>query len=388
MNALKPYFLLDPSVVFLNHGSFGATPKPVFDTYQQWQRQLEQQPVAFLGRQLGERLATVRQVLADYLTVAADDLALIPNTTYGINIIARSLDLGQKDEVLTTNHEYGACDKTWQFMSQKQEFAIIRQPIELPLTTDEAIVDQLWHGVTPKTKVIFLSHVTSATAVIFPVATICKRAREQGILTIIDGAHAPGQLDLNLSEIGADFYCGNLHKWLSAPKGSAFIYARPAVQQRVEPLVVSWGWGEPKGMSYGSDFLDYLQWTGTADPAAYLSVPAAISFQQQHQWYEVREQCHALLRHALAQLSEVTGLDSPYGSDHFYAQMGITQLPESVELVKFKEQLYERYGVEIPCMVWNGRHLMRLSIQGYNTPGDVAMLLEATQTLLNEATAS
>lgn len=210
---MKTQFLLDPDVVFLNHGSFGATPRPVFKAYQQWQLHMERQPVQFFITEIADHFANARQSLAAFLQAGSNDLVFVPNATFGVNIVARSLLLGPGDEVLTTNHEYGACENVWRFLSQKQGFSYRQQSIPLPLPNDEAIVDLLWQGVTEKTKVIFLSHITSSTAVRFPVQEICQRAREAGILTVVDGAHAPGQIPLNLTQIGADFYTGNCHKW-------------------------------------------------------------------------------------------------------------------------------------------------------------------------------
>ncbi len=168
MSSLRDLFLLDPTVTFLNHGSFGATPRPVYEVYQEWQRRLEWQPVQFLGTDIGEYLATARQALGSYLNAHPDDLVYVPNATFGVNVIARSLNLGPDDEVLTTDHEYGACDNTWLFLSGKQGFRYVRQAISLPATTPEVLLEQLWQGVTPHTKVIYLSHITSPTALTFP----------------------------------------------------------------------------------------------------------------------------------------------------------------------------------------------------------------------------
>jgi isopenicillin-N epimerase len=273
-------FLLRPGITFLNHGSFGACPRPVFDIYQGWQRKLEEQPVEFLGRQINDLLAMARAPLAAYLGTHADNLVYVPNATYGVNIVARSLELALGDEVLTSDHEYGACDRAWRFVCARRGVRYINQPISLPVESQEAVVEQLWAGVTERTRVIFLSHITSPTALIFPLAAICRRAREHGIMTLIDGAHAPGQIDLALDQLGADFYTGNCHKWLCAPKSAGFLYARPERQALLHPLVVSWGW---ESLNPGvSPFIDYFEWRGTHDPAAYLSVPAAIAFQAQY----------------------------------------------------------------------------------------------------------
>lgn len=383
MPSLRDFFLLDPTVTFLNHGSFGATPRPVFEVYQEWQRRLEWQPVQFLGTDIGEYLAAARQSIGNYLNACAEDVVFVPNATFGVNVVARSLNLGPDDEVLTTDHEYGACDNTWLFLSGKRGFQYIRQPITLPATTPETLVEQLWQGVTPQTKVIYLSHITSPTALTFPVAEICARARAAGILTLVDGAHAPGQLPLDMAALGADFYTGNFHKWLCSPKGSAFLYARKEKQHLVEPLVVGWGWGEPRAFTYGSDFLDYNQWLGTNDMAAYLAVPAAIQFQAEHDWDTVRDSCQALVTQAIHRIGELTGLPPAYPDDQgFYRQMAIAPLSPIANLPAFKKQLYQEHRVEIPCVQWQDKQFIRVSIQGYNTQADVERLLEALHSLL------
>ncbi|HET9590429.1 MAG TPA: aminotransferase class V-fold PLP-dependent enzyme, partial [Anaerolineales bacterium] len=236
MNSLKEHFLLDPNVIFLNHGSFGATPKPVFREYQRWQLELERQPVEFLGRHITKLLADSRAALGEYLGTHADNLVYTQNATIALNIIARSLALGPNDEVLATDHEYGAMDRMWRFLSRERGFRYINQPVETPLPTEQDFVDSFWRGVTARTRAIFLSHITSSTALILPIQEIVRRAREASILSIIDGAHAPGQIALHLDSLEADFYCGNLHKWLCAPKGAGFLYARPERQPMLKPL--------------------------------------------------------------------------------------------------------------------------------------------------------
>jgi isopenicillin-N epimerase len=384
MTHLKEQFLLDDGVIFLNHGSFGATPRAVFEVYQEWQRRLERQPVQFTINELPDHLQTARQALAGYIGAHKDDLVYIPNATFGINVVARSLSLGPEDEVLTTSHEYGACQNVWQFLSQKRGFRYVPQLLPLPVSSNEEIVEAFWRGVTPRTKVIFISHITSSTAVHLPVETVCDRAREAGILTVIDGAHAPGQIPLDMEAIAADFYVGNAHKWLCSPKGSAFLYTRPDKQHLIEPLVVGWGWGENSIFSFGSDYLDYLQWLGTNDLAAYLSVPAAIQFQAEHDWPAVRQRCHELVRQALRRICDLTGLDPLYPDDRgFYHQMGIAPLPQIEDLVAFKARLYQEYHVEVPCMQWFDRQFIRVSVQGYNTQEDIDGLLAALKALLS-----
>jgi isopenicillin-N epimerase len=376
-------FLLRPGVAFLNHGSYGACPAPVFEAYQRWQRELEAEPVEFLGRRLPGLLAEAREALARYLGTSTGNLVFVPNATHGMNIVARSLQLGPGDEVLGNTHEYGAVERTWTYLCERQGARYISQPIPLPLGEPGEVVEHLWRGVTPRTKAIVLSHLTSPTALIFPVAEVCRRAAEAGILTIIDGAHAPGQLDLALDTLGADFYMGNCHKWLCAPKGAAFLYARPERQALLQPLVVSWGWRARQPS--GSPFHDLYGWTGTADPSAYLSVPAAIAFQAEHDWPTVRTTCRALASEARARVLALTGVpplcpDAP----EWWGQMCAMPLPVPAELSaeEVRRRLFDDFGVEVPITEWEGWRLVRVSIQAYNTPRDVDRLVEGLRAVL------
>jgi isopenicillin-N epimerase len=376
-------FLLRPGITFLNHGSFGACPRPVFAEYQRWQRTLEEQPVEFLGRRLDGLLAEARAPLGAYLGTAPDNLVFVPNTTYGVNVIAHAFPLAPGDEVLGATHEYGAVERTWTFVCEAKGARYRSQPIALPVTSAEDVIEQLWQGVTPRTRALVVSHITSPTALTFPVAEICRRAAAQGIYTIIDGAHAPGQIDLNLDNIGADFYVGNLHKWLCAPKGSAFLYARPDRQPMLQPLVVSWGW---RAITPGpSPFQDYFGWTGTSDPAAYLSVPAAIAFQQQHDWPTVRAKCHELALTASQRIGALTGLPpiSPETTD-WWGQMRSMPIPRTdVAREELQRRLWDDYQIEVPIVDWQDHRFVRISIQAYNTPRDVDRLVDALTQILS-----
>ncbi len=374
MHSLKQHFQLDPSIHFLNHGSFGATPKPVFRAYQRWQRELERQPVEFLGRRFTGLMAETRAALGAYLGTHADNLVYTQNVTISLNIVARSLDLGPGDEVLTTDHEYGAMDRTWRFLSKERGFAYIRQP--LALTSQDDVVESFWSRVTPRTRLVFLSHITSPTALILPVERIIQKARQAGILTVIDGAHVAGQLPLALDALGADFYGGNLHKWLCAPKGAGFLYARPEVQHLLKPLVVSWGYESETPSA--STFVDHHEWWGTRDIAAFLAVPAAIEFQAAHAWDAVRAECHTLVRDTQQRICDLAGLP-PLHSDGegWFAQMAAAPLPASTDLAALKTRLYDIHRVEVPLIDWNGRKFVRVSVQGYNTRRDTDALLAA-----------
>lgn len=382
-SALKSTFQLDPAIHFLNHGSFGACPIPVFEAYQTWQRRLERQPVLFLGREVAALDREARQVLGEYLGTAADNLVFVPNATHGVNIIARSLTLGPGDEILTSDHEYGACDNTWEFVCRKTGASYIHRPVPLPVHSAEEMVEQLWAGVTPRTRLIYVSHISSPTALRLPVEAICARARQVGIMTLIDGAHAPGQIPLDLEKVGADWYTGNCHKWMLSPKGAGFLYARPEVQKLVEPLIVSWGYHATPQTSSGSQFLDYLGWTGTKDPAAVLSVPAAIQFMEEHNWEQIRQACHERLRPVLERICELVDMEPLYPMDSdLYRQMAIAPLPPGTDTAALKSRLYSEYQVEIPIIEWNGWKFVRISVQAYNTEEDLEALVAGLSELL------
>lgn len=381
MPNLKEYFLLDPDVVFLNHGSFGATPKPVFESYQRWQLELERQPVEFLGRRHNELMRFSRSILAEYVGTSENNVVYVTNVTVGLNIVARSLTLGPDDEVLTTNHEYGALDRTWRFLAKEKGFTYRNCQIPLPLPSADEFVDLFWKSVTPQTRVIFISQITSPTAVIFPVAEICARARSAGILTVIDGAHVPGQLPLALDALGADFWSGNLHKWLMSPKGSGLLYARPEVQHLLKPLIVSWGYeAEVPGPS---QFVDYQEWIGTRDPAAFLAVPDAIKFQKDHNWELVREECFNLATYAQDVICDLTGLAALHKPGaRTFRQVVAIPLPANTDVAALKSHLYDEYRIEVPVHAWNGIKVARVSVQGYNSKADIDKLYQALKVLL------
>jgi isopenicillin-N epimerase len=377
---LRDLFLLKPDMIFLNHGSFGACPRPVFEAYQAWQLELERQPVEFLGRRFASLMREARVALAAFVGAEADDLVYVPNATTGLNIAARSLPLELGDEVLSTDHEYGALDRTWRFICQKRGAHYVRQPVPLPMTSMEQVVETIWAGVTPRTRVLFVSHITSPTAIIFPVAELVRRACHEGIFTVVDGAHAPGQVPLDLEALGVDFYSGNAHKWMQSAKGAAFLYARQEMQHLLEPLVVSWGWESDTPGS--SQFIDEQEYQGTRDITAYLTVPAAIRFMAEHDWPSVQRMCHELVRYARERIVAITGL-APITPDDpaWFAQMASFPLPHCNADV-LKQRLYDDFKIEVPIVTWNDDQFVRISIQAYNTQADIDALMEALAELL------
>jgi isopenicillin-N epimerase len=348
---VKDLFLLDPNVVFLNHGSFGACPWPVFESYQSWQRELEREPVDFIARRLTGLLADARAALGTYVGAGADDLTFVPNATTAVNIAARALQLQRGDEVLSTNLEYGACDLTWEHECAKAGARYVRVP-----------ADELLEHRTDNTRAVYLSHITSETALLLPAERIVAEARAHGLTTIVDGAHAVAQVDLDLSELGADFYAGNCHKWLCAPKGAGFLYVAPHRQNEVDGVITSWGYEEP------ATFISRTQRQGTRDSAAYLAVPDAIAFVQEH---NTRDRCIALARRARRALCELLGTE-PIAPEEQVLQMASVHVPHDDR--DLQRRLFADHRVEIPI---SDEMLMRISVAMYNTEEDVERLLDA-----------
>jgi isopenicillin-N epimerase len=325
-------------------------------------------------------MAKAREALGAFVGAAADDLVYVPNATTGINIVVRSLPLEPGDQILATNHEYGALDRAWRFTCRKRGATYIRQPVCPPIESAEQVIEAVWRGVTERTRVLYISHITSPTALLFPVAELVRRARAAGIITVVDGAHAPGQTALDLRVLDADFYAGNCHKWMLSPKGSGFLYARREMQPLLEPLVVSWGWESE--MPGDSRFIDEQEYQGTRDLAAHLSVPDAIRFMQQHDWPAVGQACHDLLLYARDRILDRTGLPPlVVEPSTTLVQMAAFALP-AVDGRALQRQLYDHFAIEIPIFEWEGRPYLRISIQGYNTRDDVDCLVTALGELL------
>lgn len=379
--ALRDLFLLDPDLVFLNHGSFGACPRPVIEALQRWQLELERNPVEFLGRRSAALLAQARARLADALGAHGDDLVFVPNATTGVNVVARSLALRPGDEVLGTDHEYGACAAAWQFVCARRGASYRAVTIPLPFEP-ASFVERMLAATSARTRAIFVSHVTSTTALLWPVAELCRAARERGITTVIDGAHAPGQIDLDLEAVGADHYAGNCHKWLCAPKGAGFLHARPQVQDALDATVVSWGYVAAAGGHTGFEaytgrttFERRLQWQGTRDIAAWLAVPAALDFLDAHDWPRRRERCHAMAVGLMHRVLRRNGL-SAIAPDEAFAQM--VPIPvRAHDPEALRRRLFERHRIEVPVTSHGDAVFVRVSVQAYNSEAELAVLERA-----------
>lgn len=381
---LKGLFRIDPEVTFLNHGSYGACPRTVFQAYQDWQAQLEHQPVAFLNqRHLAARFAEVRAALGAELGANPDDLVPMVNATAGLNVVARSLHLGPGDEILTTDHEYAALEKTWAFVTARTGAVVRRVTLPLPLTSEADFTDSISAGFTDRTKVLFLSHITSPTALFFPIERVVAQARARGVWSVIDGAHAPGQVPLDLTALGADFYAGNCHKWLMAPKGTAFLYARPEVQPLLTPAIISHGWtaeAATPGPFGGTPFQDRFQFQATRDPAGFLAIPTAIGFRHEQGWDKVIVGCRALAQETGNRVAGLTGR-APIASAAFCAPQMVAMPVPDCEPMPTHDRLLAEFGIEIPVIRWQGRSFIRVSVQGYNTAAEMDRLCDAIRQL-------
>lgn len=377
---MKSQFLLDSEITFLNHGSFGACPKPIFEEYQRLQLELENEPVYFIQKKQAEYLKIAKERLAEYIGCNASDFFFTPNPTFAVNTIMRSLDLKEGDEILSTNHEYGAMDRTWNFYCKKSGAKYIRQNISLPVVSKEQILEEFWRGYSSKTKIIFLNQISSATALIFPVKEICDKARELGLITIIDGAHVTGQMDLNITELNPDFYTGTLHKWMLAPKGSSFLYVKKNFQEMLDPLVVGWGY---ESVAPGeSQFLDYQEFQGTRDISAFLCAPKVIDFLKENDWKTKAKDCRNIVLNNYQRFCDLLNTKPicPI-TDEFLVQMASIPVNTSNPAV-LKELLFNKYKVEIPVMPLNGNYFIRYSINAYNSQEDLDILYKALENII------
>jgi isopenicillin-N epimerase len=344
---LREHFLLDPGVTYLNHGAFGACPRPVFEVYQRWQTELEREPSDLIMRRLPDLLAEARAALAAYVGARPDDLTFVTNAGTGVNLAARALDLRDGDEVLATDLEYGACNYVW----QQTKARYVTAPVA-----------ELFEHVTERTRVLFVSHITSGTGLLLPVEELVARGRELGLVTVVDGAHAPAHVPLDLESLGADFYAGNCHKWLCAAKGAGFLHVREEWQERVDGPIVSWGYADDR-----NTFRSRTEEQGTRDSAAYLSVPAAIEFVQEH---DDRGRCIALARETRRELCTLLD-EEPIAPEEQVLRMATFRVPGARDVHR---TLWDDYRIEIPAMTDD---LMRVSVAMYNDREDVARLLDA-----------
>ena len=394
-NPLAQHWTLDPRIDFLNHGSFGACPKPVLEAQTELRARMERQPLQFLARDLEGLLDEARGDLARFIGADPDDLAFVPNATSGVNTVIRSLELEPGDELLTTDHAYNACRNAlrWQ---ERRGAKVVVAAVPWPIAGPPQVVDAVLGAVTARTRLALLDHVTSPTGIIFPVEEIVGRLQERGIDSLIDGAHAPGMMPLDLRGIGAAYFTGNCHKWLCAPKGAAFLYVRRDRQQRIRPLTISHGANAAR--TERSRFRLEFDWTGTDDPTPFLCIPHALRFLGSlfpGGWPDLIERNHALAVRGRKLLCEALRVEAP-APEEMLGSLASVPLPDAkgkMPLARgvfwhpLQRALLERHDIEVPVMPFPAppRQLIRISAQAYNSEEQYARLAASLRTELQLA---
>lgn len=379
-NYFKSQFLLRDDITYLNFGAFGACAKPVFERYQQYQLELEQEPTQFITVNGLKYLKQSREALAAFLNCHADDVVYVTNPSYGVNIVAKSFPLKEGDEVLTSNLEYGACDRTWSYYCGKKGAKYVKQKIKFPLQSKEDFIEQFFKGLTSKTKIVFISQITSSTSLRLPVEEICSIAKQKGLFTFVDGAHAPGQIPVDLDTLQSDFYTGACHKWMLTPKGSSFLYVRKELQSMCDPLLISWGYNSAKPSH--SQFLDYHQLQGTRDFSAFLTIPTAIDFMKENNWTEVAENCRKIAMSNADRFRDLLNAEPlQYSKEDFIFQLCST-LIKTKQPEQLHQLLFDKYKIEIPVMQHEDMILLRYSIQAFNSQQDLDILYNALEDII------
>jgi isopenicillin-N epimerase len=385
---LKKHWPLDPKIVFLNHGSFGSCPLPVLEFQRALQERLERQPIQFLVRDLEPLLDQAQAALAQFTGARPDDLIFVPNATSGVNTVLRSLAFDAGDELLVSDHEYNACRNALEFAAARAGAKVVVAAVPFPLASTGQIVEAIVARVTPRTRLALVDHVTSQTGLVLPIGQIVRELAARGVDTLVDGAHGPGMVPLNLESLGAAYYTGNCHKWLCAPKAAGFLHVRPERQQIIHPLSISHGLTSPR--KDRSRFLIEFGWTGTLEPSACLSVPEALRFMEgllPGGWPEIMARNRALALEAREILCETLKIPPPC-PDECVGSMAAMPLPDAGETERAAPPLYidplqdyllARHAIEVPVIPWPAfpKRLLRISAQLYNDRAQYQMLAAA-----------
>ena len=371
---------LDPAVTFLNHGSFGACPRAVLDAQARWRADLEAEPVRFLHRELEGRLAAARAALGAFVGADPDDLAFVSNATTGVNTVLQSLDFAAGDELLVTDHGYNACRNAVERVAARTGLRVVVAAVPFPIEGPDQVVEAVLGSVGSRTRLALLDHVTSPTGLVFPIERLVSELAGRGVDTLVDGAHAPGMLPLDVEGLGAAYYTGNCHKWLCAPKGAAFLHVRRDRQAGIRPLVVSHGANAPR--TDRSRFRLEFDWTGTADPTAYLTVPEALRYLgglMTGGWPALMARNREVALAARRVLCVALGVATP-APDSMIGSLAAVELPSGAgDPEALQRALFDRFGIEALAFVWPSPpvRLLRVSAQLYNTAGDYERLAAA-----------
>lgn len=379
-------------MTFLNHGSFGACPRVVLDAQQREREELEREPVRYLARELEGRIDAARRELAQFLGADPRDLVFVANATTGVNAVVRSLRFEHGDELLAIDQGYNACLNVLRFAAEQSGARVVLAPVPFPVPSEDAVVDAILAAVTPRTRFALIDHVTSPTGLVLPIARIVQQLEARGIPVLVDGAHAPGMVPLNLEALGASYYTGNCHKWICAPKGVAFLHVRRALQPRIRPPVISHGANSPR--TDRSRFQLEFDWVGTLDPTAIAALPVALRFMAglvPGGWPEVMRRNRALALSARGLLARSLDVNAP-APDSMIGSLAALPLPDgsgappSPPLYQdpLQEALMTRAGIEVPIVPWPAppHRLVRISAQLYNSLDDYQRLADALRTLL------
>jgi isopenicillin-N epimerase len=381
---MREHWTLDPDIDFLNHGSYGACPRAVQEASRGFQLALEREPVRFFEQLVESRLDAARAVVAPFVGANPEDLAFVANSTAGVNAVLGSLAFQPGDALLTTDHTYGACKNALDFVAERSGARTLVAEIPLPLRDPGEVVERIASAITPRVKLALIDHVTSQSGLVFPIEAIVRVLRERGIETLVDGAHAPGMLALDVERIGAGYYVGNFHKWVCAPKGAAMLWVRRDLQPGIHPPVISHGLRSTRARSR---FLEEFDWTGTDDPSAWLSVPTAIRFIAgllPGGWPEVQARNRALALQARRILQDALGV-GPLAPESMLGSLAAVQLPDG-ECERLHARLYEKHRVQVPIFPWPRppERLVRVSAHLYNGVDQYARLAGALKAELHD----
>jgi len=383
---LRRLWPLDPDVTFLNHGSYGACPRAVLDVQARLRERLEREPVRFLGRELEGLLDEARVALGAFVGAEPDDLAFVPNATTGVNTVLRWLDLDRGDELLTTDHAYNACRNAVDAVAARAGARVVVAPVPFPVDVPEETLAAVLGRVGPRTRLALVDHVTSPTGLVLPIDRLVRELAARGVDALVDGAHAPGMVPLDLGALGAAYYTGNCHKWLCAPKGAGFLHVRRDRQAGVRPLVLSHGANSPRRDR--SRFRLEFDWTGTGDPTAYLSVPETIRYMGSllsGGWPALMAHNRGTALAARDRLCAALGVPPP-APDSMIGSLAAVPVPPGFgpaardgEPDPLQTALFDRFGIELPVFTWPALavRILRVSAQLYNTPADYDRLADA-----------
>jgi isopenicillin-N epimerase len=397
---LRRHWNLDPEVLFLNHGSFGACPEPILKKQSEWARRLEREPVLFMHREIEGHLEQARDVLAKFVGAKSDDLAFVVNATAGVNTVLRSLKFAPGDELLTTDQEYNASRNALDFVAQLHGAQVTVAAIPFPIESPDVVVERILAKVTAKTRLALVDHVSSPTGLVFPIEKIVRALAAKGVDTLVDGAHGPGQLELELDELGAAYYTGNCHKWLCTPKGSALLHVRRDRQERIRPLSISHGANSKR--TDRSRFRLEFDWPGTFDPTPWLVIPDAIEFLgslfpggrgESDGFAALRRHNHELAMYGRAKLLDALQL-APTCPESMVGSLAAVVLPErrgadaKAEFDPLHLELFEKHHIEVPLPAWPAppKRLLRISAQAYNVPAEYERLAALLPALLGAGT--